>query len=186
VADPVPLTQALSGKPAGAQAKSVLVKHGLQGKIQRLEPLGAPASLAPTAAPPPPESSEAIEATNTVLDKQAFNILLAAVQATGLPVGTDVITGVRDVEFRRGKWLSGFERMNSLSSRFAAAASQRQQQLARDDRYLSSMEATRQLSAREIERRKLHNQRERSKLSAAMHKFGIVVEGLRTLAHSGD
>lgn len=179
----VPLTDAITGKDVRAQRLEALVEQGRRGKLYALTKRRKTELVEPfrreEQAPTSP-SSDPLEAQNTLLDKQLFNVLMTAVRNSGLDVSTELIVQVRDNEFRKGEYLDAFEKLNQLSTRYEVSAARRKEELRRHDQWLSSGQSG--LSLREVEEAKLKNAQERTRLEHASHRFGLVVEPLRILA----
>ena len=183
----VPLTDALTGRPVRAQQVEALVAQGQKGKFfalaeraEREEPVTSEPDGAAEAAEVP--SVDPLEAQNTLLDRQLFNVLMTAVKHSGLGISTELIVQVRDNEFRKGEYLDAFEKLNQLSTRYEVAAARRKEELRRHDQWLASGQSG--LSLREVEEAKLKNAQERTRLEHGSHRFGLVVEPLRILARS--
>lgn len=180
--DVVRLTDACTGKEVKPQPVHGLLEQGRKEKffaLTRRKKANEPKeqttdSSSDTASPDP------LEAQNTLLDRQLFNVLMMAVRQSGLNISADLIVRVRDNEFRKGDYHDAFEKLNQLSTRFEMAAARRTEELRRHDQWLSSGQSG--LSMREVEEAKLRNAQERTRIEHASHRFGLVVEPLRILA----
>lgn len=114
-----------------------------------------------------------------VLDSGAFSQLLSAAQRSGLVPGADQIGHVRDREFRMGKYEHAFQAIDSMFSRFNAGASQRLQQLAREDAEIAAGRI--KISPKDLQAKRARDRMQTQEIDRAKRRFQVVLEGLRVL-----
>ena len=98
----------------------------------RPEPTDEPASE-PPAENAPPASAEPSPTAIPPLDAGGASHLFAAVQQAGLLANADAIIGVRQREFREGRYQKAFDIIEGLSQQLAAGAAPRQGELRREE-----------------------------------------------------
>lgn len=117
-----------------------------------------------------------------VMDMGTFSQLLTSAQRCGLVPGADQIGHVRDREFRKGQYDLAFQTIDSLFTRFSAAASQRTQRLAREDADISSGRI--KISPKDLQAKRSRDRTEGQEIERAKRRFQVVLEGLRVLMNS--
>ena len=117
-----------------------------------------------------------------VMDLGTFSQLLTSAQRCGLVPGADQIGHVRDREFRKGQYDLAFQTIDSLFTRFSAAASQRTQRLAREDADISSGRI--KISPKDLQAKRSRDRTEGQEIERAKRRFQVVLEGLRVLMNS--
>lgn len=118
-----------------------------------------------------------------ILDVGSFSQLIDAAQRTGLVTGIATIIQVRDCEFRLGKHLQALQLMESQWQAFAIRASQRTQQIAREEQDIASGRI--RMSPRELQSKRQRDRQQTQAIDRARTRFLRVVEGLRTLVQRG-
>lgn len=118
-----------------------------------------------------------------ILDVGGFSQLIDAAQRTGLVPGIATIIQVRDCEFRLGKHLQALQLMESLLQAFVVKASQRSQQIAREDLDIASGRI--KMSPRELQAKRLRDRQQTQAIERTRTRFMRVVEGLRTIVQRG-
>lgn len=120
--------------------------------------------------------------SQNVLDMGAFSQLLMSAQRCGLVPGADQIGHVRDREFRKGQYDLAFQAIDSLFSRFTAAASQRNQQLIREDADIASGRV--KISPKDLQAKRSRDRAQTQEVERAKRRFQVVLEGLRVLMNT--
>ena len=118
-----------------------------------------------------------------ILDIGGFSQLVDAAQRTGLVPGIAAIIQVRDSEFRLGRYQQALQLMESQLQGFLGRATQRAQQLAREDLDIASGRI--RMSARELQAKRQRDRQQTQAIDRARTRFSRVVEGLRTLVQRG-
>lgn len=119
-----------------------------------------------------------------VMDMGTFSQLLTSAQRCGLVPGADQIGHVRDREFRKGQYDLAFQTIDSLFTRFSAAASQRTQRLAKEDADISSGRI--KISPKDLQAKRSRDRTEGQEVERAKRRFQVVLEGLRVLMNSKE
>ncbi|TWU54442.1 hypothetical protein Poly51_31610 [Rubripirellula tenax] len=114
-----------------------------------------------------------------VLDMAAFGQLLTAAQRSGLVSGADQIGHVRDREFRMEKYDLAYQAIDAIFSRFTADASQRAQQLVREDNDISAGRL--KISPKDLQAKRIRDRMQTQEVERARRRFQVVLEGLRVL-----
>jgi hypothetical protein len=114
-----------------------------------------------------------------VLDTGAFSQLLDAAQRCGLVANADMISYVRDREFRRRDYQKAFQVLEVLFGKFSAAATQRDQRLRREDTDIASGKL--RMSPKQLMEKRARDIAETQLVDRARNKFLRVLEGLRVL-----
>ncbi len=117
-----------------------------------------------------------------VLDIGAFSQLLDAAQRCGLVANADLITHVRDREFRRQDYQKAFQVIEVVFGKFSAAATQREQRLRREDLDIASGKV--RMSPKKLMEKRARDVAESQRVDRARSKFLRVLEGLRVLMRS--
>jgi regulator of protease activity HflC (stomatin/prohibitin superfamily) len=117
-----------------------------------------------------------------ILDMGAFSQLLTSAQRCGLVPGADQIGHVRDREFQKGHYDLAFQAIESMFSRFTAAASQRTQRLMREDADIASGRV--KMSPKDLQAKRTRDRTETQEIERAGRRFQVVLEGLRVLMNS--
>lgn len=130
-------------------------------------------------------TSKAVDtaARDEILDMGAFSQLVEAAQRSGMVPGINTIVQVRDCEFRLGKYQQALQLMETLFSSFQSNAMQRTQRLAREDNEIASGRL--KISPKDLQAKRVRDQRESGDIDRARTRFTRVVEGLRTLVQLG-
>lgn len=118
-----------------------------------------------------------------ILDVGGFSQLIDAAQRTGLVPGIATIIQVRDCEFRLGRHQQALQLMESQWQAFSIKASQRTQQIAREDQDIASGRIT--MSPRELQVKRQRDRQQTQAIDRARTRFLRVVEGLRTIVQRG-
>ncbi|MDG2222980.1 MAG: hypothetical protein P8L85_16490 [Rubripirellula sp.] len=126
---------------------------------------------------------DADEATQVrAMDMGTFSQLLTSAQRCGLVPGADQIGHVRDREFKKGHYDLAFQTIDSLFTRFSAAASQRAQRLTREDAEISSGRI--KISPKDLQAKRSRDRTEGQEIERAKRRFQVVLEGLRVLMNT--
>jgi len=118
-----------------------------------------------------------------ILDVGTFSQLIDAAQRTGLVPGIATIIQVRDCEFRLGRYQQALQLMESQLQGFVGRATQRVQQMAREDLDIASGRI--RMSPREIQAKRQRDRQQSQAIERARSRFSRVVDGLRTLVKRG-
>lgn len=124
-----------------------------------------------------------VAARDQILDVGGFSQLIEAAQRTGLVPGIATIIQVRDCEFRLGRHLQALQLMESQWQAFSIKASQRTQQIAREDQDIASGRI--KMSPRELQVKRQRDRQQTQAIDRARTRFLRVVEGLRTIVQRG-
>jgi hypothetical protein len=127
----------------------------------------------------PVESSE----RDQILDVGTFSQLIDAAQRTGLVPGIATIIQVRDCEFRLGRYQQALQLIESQFQSFQGRATQRAQQLAREDLDIAAGRI--KMSGRELQVKRQRDRQQTQAVDRARTRFSRVLEGLRTLVKRG-
>ncbi len=114
-----------------------------------------------------------------VLDVASFSQLLDAAHRSGLVVNADLISQVRDREFRRKDYQKAFQIIETLFGKFSAAATQRDQRLRREDMDIASGKV--RMSPKELMEKRARDIAQNQLVDRARNRFLRVLEGLRVL-----
>ena len=118
-----------------------------------------------------------------ILDVGGFSQLIDAAQRSGLVPGIATIIQVRDCEFRLGRHQQALQLMESQLQAFVVRASQRTQQLAREDQDIASGRI--RMSPRELQAKRMRDRQQTQAIERARTRFSRVVDGLRVLVQRG-
>ena len=118
-----------------------------------------------------------------ILDVGTFSQLIDAAQRTGLVPGIATIIQVRDCEFRLGRYQQALQLMESQLQGFVGRATQRVQQMAREDLDIASGRI--RMSPRELQAKRQRDRQQTQAIERARTRFSRVVDGLRTLVKRG-
>lgn len=124
-----------------------------------------------------------VAARDQILDIGAFGQLIDAAQRCGLVPGIAAIVQIRDGEFRLGRHLQALHLMESQFQGFAGRASQRSQQLAREEADIASGRI--RLSPKELQAKRQRDNQQTQHVERARTRFMRVLEGLRTIVQRG-
>jgi len=127
------------------------------------------------------ESNESV-VEQSILDMGAFSQLLMSAQRCGLVPGADQIGHVRDREFRKGKYDLAFQAIDSMFSKFTAAAGQRAQKLTREDADIASGRI--KISPKDLQAKRTRDRAQTQEVDRAKRRFQVVLEGLRVLMNT--
>lgn len=122
-------------------------------------------------------------ARDEILDMGAFSQLVEAAQRSGLVPGVSTIVQVRDCEFRLGRYQQALQLMESLFGSFSGSVAQRNQRLAREESDIASGRV--KMSPKDIQAKRIRDNRETEAIDRARTRFSRVVEGLRSLVQLG-
>jgi hypothetical protein len=122
-------------------------------------------------------------ARDEVLDMGAFSQLVEAAQRSGMVPGVSAIIQIRDCEFRLGRYQQALQLMESQFASFSANAAQRSQRLAREDADIACGRV--RMSPKDLQAKRVRDNRETAAIDRARTRFMRVVEGLRTLVQLG-
>ncbi|MFK8114853.1 MAG: hypothetical protein AB8B91_21810 [Rubripirellula sp.] len=117
-----------------------------------------------------------------IIDMAAFSQLMSAAQRTQILPGADQIAHVRDREFRLGKFDMAFQAIDSMFSRFNAAAGQRLQRLQREDNDIASGRI--KISGKELLAKRNRDRSQTQEIDRTQRRFQVVLEGLRVLKNN--
>jgi hypothetical protein len=122
---------------------------------------------------PPPQIPVA------ALDMTAFSQLISAAQQAGLGINVDAIHGVRDREFRDGRYQRAFDVIEGLYVQLGTQAAQRQAELRRQETQYKA--GTLKMSPKEWMARQRRETEKTQKIDRARRQFTRVLDGLTVL-----
>ena len=109
----------------------------------------------------------------------ALSHLFAAVQQAGLLANADAIIGVRQREFREGRYQKAFDIIEGLSQQLAAGAARRQGELRREEIQYKS--GALKMTPKEWLLRQRRTTEQTQNIDRARRQFARVLDGLNVL-----
>lgn len=167
----------------GTRSKMVLLIRNTERQVLDREPVKEESEHDGNAEIKPDVAADE-SAEVRVMDMGTFSQLLTSAQRCGLVPGADQIGHVRDREFRKGQYDLAFQTIDSLFTRFSAAASQRTQRLAKEDADISSGRI--KISPKDLQAKRSRDRTEGQEVERAKRRFQVVLEGLRVLMNSKE
>ena len=128
----------------------------------------------------PQESSEVRpQPSIPPVDKMAFAQLSNAVRQTGLPIGADAVTAVRDNEFHARRFQKAFDAIEVLYMRLGGEAARRQADLLREEMQYKS--GALRMSPKEWMLRQRRETEKTQRIEHARRLFTRILDGLAVM-----
>ncbi|MEZ6091872.1 MAG: hypothetical protein R3C05_28480 [Pirellulaceae bacterium] len=114
-----------------------------------------------------------------ILDKGAFSQLADAANRTGLCAQVDLITHVRDREFRMGNFQDALQTMEAVHAKFTAAVTSYQAKLRQEEAAIQSGKL--KMSPKDLQAKRMRDTAQGQLIQRAQNRFSRVLDGLRVL-----